>query len=289
MNQERRLATVVKVVALALIVTSVSVVAYSTVSSNYLSGFSLVPYSTASYNTTSYNPNNGYSLYVTADNCRIEVLPSADNSLKGTLEVSNSFFYKAFANIQVTERSGVFTFEIITPNWAGTDATAYIYVPSGISAGVMSVVAQNGAISFDSPGNVSSIVLETTNGEVNLAGAQLNDATVQTTNGNLYISMSSFHDVIANTVNGNVATHVTAPVRNGSLSLTATNGNVEFYANPASNLTITASTVNGAVSVSNLTYTASQFTLRQFVGTVNSGGTTINLTTINGNVRITGS
>lgn len=289
MNQARRLAITVKVVALALIVTSVSVVAYSALSSNYLSGFSLSPYSTASHNTTSYNPGSGYSLYVTADNCRIDVLPASDNTLRATLEVSNSFFYKAFADIQVTERAGVFTFDINTPNWVGTVASAYIYVPSGVPAGVISVITQNGEISFDSPSSVANIVLGTTNGEINLAGDHLIDTTVQTTNGNLYLSMDSFHDVIANTVNGNIETHLTAPVSNGSLSLTATNGNVEFNTDPMSNLTITASTVNGQVSVSNLTYAASQFTSKQLIGTVNSGGATINLTTINGNIKITGS
>lgn len=289
MNQERRLMTIVKVVTISLIVTSVSVITYAALDSGYLSGFSFSPYSTASHNTTSYTPKAGYSLYVTADNCKISVLPSSDNSLRATLEVSNSLFRQAFADIQVTERSSVFTFDIITPNWVGTTANAYIYVPSGTSAHMVSVVTLNGVLNFDAPDSINNIVLQTTNGGLTLAGNSMGNVTMLTTNGEIYLSAGSFHDVVANTVNGNIETHLTKPVSNGSLSLTATNGNINFYTNPDSNLTITASTVNGQVSITNLTYTASQFTSKQFVGTVNSGGATINLTTVNGNVRIFGS
>lgn len=289
MNQERRLLTTVKVVALALVIVSASVEAYAALSSTSLSRFSLYPYSTASYNTTSYSPQANYSLYVTADNCAIEVLPSADNTLHATLQASNSFFLKSFANIEVTERAGVFTFDMITPQWIGTDASAFVYIPGNLPAHIISVVTQNGALTVDAPNHINSITLETTNGKVNLQGDILNNVTMQTTNGNLYVSSTSFYNVIANTVNGNVETHFGDRISSGSLSMTTTNGNLEFYVNAASNLTITASTVNGEVSITGLTYTANQFTSRQFVGTVNSGGATINLTTVNGDIRLVGS
>lgn len=288
MNGQRRILNLVKVIALSLIVVSVSIIAYAAVYSEQFSRFSPTPYSTASYNTTTYYPGNNYSLYLTADNCEIHVLPSPDNSLRATLEVSNSFFQKAFANIEVTERTGVFTFDIITPQWFGTSAVAYVYIPVATKSGTVSAVTQNGGISVDAPANTGNVVLETTNGNIELSGGVLSDVTVQTTNGNLYITMSGFRDVVANSVNGNVEAHISSNVSTGSLSLTTTNGNLALFVNSASNLSISASTVNGQVSLQNLTYTASQFTLKQFVGTVNGGGATINLTTVNGSIRLTG-
>lgn len=289
MAQERQILTIVRVIALVFIVVSVGVIAYAAAYSDYFSGFSFSPYSTASHNTSEYHPQANYSLYVTADNCRINVAPSPNSSLMASVEVSNNLFRTAFADIQVTERTGSFTFDIITPQWVGTDATAYVYIPPGLNASVISVVTQNGAIIFDSPQPASaSIVMETTNGNMNLEGGHFNGVTMQTTNGNIYLSASSFVNIIANTVNGNIESHFADHISTGSVSLTATNGNLNFYVNSTSNLTISASTVNGGITISTLTYTASQFTSRQFIGTVNSGGSSINLATVNGNVKLTG-
>ncbi len=288
MTGAKRVLTTVKVVALVMIVVSVSVVAYTSVGSISLSGYSWNPYSSASYNTTEFSPHENYSLYVTADNCKIEVIPSSTNYLRANLEVTNTFFQKAFANVEVTERSNSFTFEIITPKGFGTDATAYVYVPLLMPVDIISITTENGNINVDSPEFTANMVMETTNGNVNLAGGHLGNVTMQITNGNIYVTSASFTRVIANTLNGNAEAHFAGHISTGTLSFTATNGNLNFYVNSTSNLTISSSTVNGAVSVSGLTYTANQFTIRQFIGTVNSGGANINLATVNGNVGLKG-
>ena len=288
MDSEKRVLTTVKVVALVMIVVSVSVIAYTSIGSISLSGYSWNPYSSASYNTTEFSPQNNYSLYVTADNCKIEIIPSSNNYLMANLEVTNTFFQKAFANVEVTERSNSFTFEIITPKGFGTDATVYVYIPAAMPANVLSIATENGNINVDSPEVVANMVMETTNGNVNLAGGHLGNVTMQITNGNIYISSVSFKQVIANTLNGNAEAHFASHISTGTLSFTTTNGNLNLNVNATSNLTISSSTVNGVVTVSGLTYTASQFTTRQFIGTVNSGGAIINLATVNGNIRLAG-
>lgn len=286
-GQDRLLFTI-KVAAVALLVVSASVVAVVALSSGYLSNFSLNPYSSATYNTTSYSPQQNYSLFVTADSCSVDLMPSQDNTLHATLEVSQSFFYRAFANIEVTERTGSFTFDMITPQWFGTSAHAYVYVPSSLWAHTLSVIVTNGELNVDSPNLVSNLVMQTTNGQVNLQGDQMNNVTMETTNGNGYIDVGSFSTIISSITNGGMDAHLKQPVSSGSMSMNTINGNVNLYVNPSSNLTITASTVNGAVSISGLVYTASLVTSKQFVGTVNGGGASITLSTVNGGVGIIG-
>lgn len=276
----------VKVIAVVLIVVSVSVMAYVAISSYDLSRLSLNPHSSATYATSAYSPQNNYSVYIVADNCMVNVIPSPNNTLQATLEVSDSFFVKAYAHIEVTERSGVYTLNLITSHGFATSARAYVYLPGQISANSLSVTVRDGEIDVDAPTNISSIAIQTTNGNTNLQGNHIYDATMQTTNGNAFISVATFHSIVSNTVNGNGEIRLSTPIHSGSLAMSTINGNMKCYVNPTSNLSITASTVNGQVTISGLTYTAYLLTSRQFAGTVNSGGTVINLSTVNGNIGI---
>ncbi len=289
MKESGRVLTIVAAVTVAMLIISAGFVAYAVFSRNSFGGFTFNQYSEASNSTAQYFPTDGYSLNITADNCRITVLQSQDESLSATLDVSNSFFRTAFAVINVTRNSNDFSLSFITPDWFGTDASANVYIPASLNATAFSAITSNGEISLEASSiTAAHISMETTNGNLDMEVGHTNTASLHTTNGNIAISAATFGSISASTVNGNAETHFASHISSGSLTITTTNGNVNFYADSSSNLTLSATTVNGAVEISGFTYSATQMTAKQFVGVVNTGGATINLSTVNGNIRITG-
>lgn len=286
MGQPDSLMLTLKVITIALLVTSVSVILASAVYSNSFEPFTLSPSSTASASSDTYNPPSNYTLSVTAGNCAIDILSSSDNTIRADLNVTSSFFVKAFARIDVSAVNSTYGITLDTPQYWGINAVANIYIPSGILSHSLSVNVQNGGITADIPRLVDETTLETTNGQIAVRGSSVSDVTTQNTNGNTYISVSSFGTISSSAVNGNVQLTVSNASASGSASLATTNGNVNYLANPASNLSISANTVNGVVSISGLTYDATLSNIRQLVATVNGGGTSVVLSTVNGNVKI---
>ena len=238
MGQPERLMLTLKVIALALLVVSAGVVLASAVYSSFFEPFTLSPSSTASANSDTYNPQANYTLTITAGNCAINILPSPDNTLRADLNVTSSFFVKAFATIDVSAANGTYEIKLGTPQYWGINAIANIYIPSEILSRTVSVSGLNGAITADVPGSVNDISLETTNGQITVRGDSVGNITTQETNGNTYISVLSFRAITSSDVNGNVQLTVSNASSSGSISLTTTNGNVNYYANPASNLSI---------------------------------------------------
>ncbi len=286
MSQQGKLMLTLKVIAITLLVVSASIVLMSAVLSNYFEPFTLSPSSSASASTSVYDPSQNYTLTVTAGNCAINIIDSGNNTLHATLKVSSSFFVKAFARINVSVVDLNYEFQISTPQYWGITAIADIYVPADTISKSISVSASNGALNADVPNVVREISLETTNGQINVRGDAVQDVSTHNTNGNTYISVFSFNAISSTAVNGNIRATVNNETSTGSISLSTTNGNVNYYSNPASNLTISASTVNGGVTVSGITVVSSVSNTRQLIGTVNGGGTSVVLSTVNGNVQI---
>ena len=289
MKGSRRILTVVWAITVAMLVISAGFIAYAITAKNSFSGFTFQQYSEASNSTGQFFPTGGYSLNITAKDCKITILQSQDESLSATLDVSNSFFRTAFAIINVSSDANDFSFDFITPDWFGTDASANVYIPTSLNATSISASTSNGGISMGASGiTISFISMATTNGNLEMGTGPSQSASLPTTNGNIALSAGSFSSISASTENGNVEAHFASQITSGSVTISTTNGNVNFDAPSTSNLTLSASTVNGAVDISGFTYSATQFTDRQFVGVINLGGATINLSTVNGNIKITG-
>ncbi len=289
MKGSRRVITVIWAITIAMLVISAGFVAYAITTKNSFGGFTFQQYSEASNNTDLFFPAAGYSINITAKDCTITVLQSQDESLSATLDVSNSFFRTAFAIINVSRDANDFSLDFITPDWFGTNAAANIYIPASLNATRILATTSNGGINLDASNiTISIISMATTNGNLGMGIGHSETASLHTTNGNIALSADSFGSISASTVNGNAEAHFASQISSGSLTVSTTNGNVNFNAVSTSNLTLSASTVNGAVDISGFTYSATQLTDRQFVGVINSGGATINLSTVNGNVRITG-
>lgn len=287
MKDSGRILTVVLVITISMLVISAGFIVYAASSRNPFGGFTFNYYSEASNSTGQYSPAPGYVLNVTAKNCGITIIQSQNDSLSATLDVSNTFFRTAFAVIDVNIGSNGFSFDFVTPDWFGSDASAYVYIPKSLNASAISVTTLNGGIGLDaSTITVSSISMVTSNGNLEMEVESTGTAALHTTNGNIAISAGSFGSISASAVNGNVETHLSSHISSGSVIISTTNGNVNFNADPTSNLTLSASTVNGGIDVLGFNYSASQFTDNEFVGVINSGGATVNLSTVNGNIRI---
>lgn len=290
MAQQGRELLTLKVVAIALLVVSAGVVLGIAAYSNVFASLTLNPSSSATASTESFNPPANYTLVVSANNCAVNILPSPDDTLHATLNVTSNFFLKASANIAVTSDNSSFEFILETPQFLnqywGIDAVASVYIPSDIAARSVSASVLNGEVNAEVPNSVNEISLETTNGQISVKGQNLANVLTKNTNGNTFVSVLSFSSVTSSGVNGNIQLMVGNSSSSGSISLSTTNGNVNYLANPASNLSISASTVNGGVTISSLAYEDTVFNSRQFVGTVNGGGTTVVLATVNGNINI---
>jgi hypothetical protein len=125
---------------------------------------------------------------------------------------------------------------------------------------------------------------------------------VRNTNGKITVSDVN-GNVVAHTTNGGIRGNaltggVDARVTNGGvnidlasisserISLKSTNGGVSLTLPPAAKADLSASCTNGAIRISGLTLELSEQSRRRVEGRMNGGGTSIELRTTNGGVRV---
>jgi putative adhesin len=144
--------------------------------------------------------------------------------------------------------------------------------------------------------------LETSNGEIRVRGTQ-GACTAQSTNGSIGVSGAN-GALLASTTNGSVEVEdtsgsleatttngsITAVFRTldpkGSLHATTTNGNVEIYLPKDVKATVEAGTTNGSIRVSFPLTSSGIMTSKTVRGTIGGGGSTVALTTTNGQIRV---
>jgi hypothetical protein len=93
----------------------------------------------------------------------------------------------------------------------------------------------------------------------------------------------------AQTTNGNIAGTFSTPVIAGNYTMATQNGNVQVTIPSTSSFTLTASLVNGNVQTTNLALSNQTTTGSQIAATVGTGTAILKLSTINGQITITGS
>jgi len=132
--------------------------------------------------------------------------------------------------------------------------------------------------------------LRTVNGGVRLNGLE-GEVHAKTTNGGVRGSVkASILD--ASSVNGGIEVELTGELdANATVDLETVNGGVEFSLPSSSKASISARAVNGGVKVTDLeverqTQSNSFESKRRLEGTMNGGGARVNLSTVNGGVRL---
>ncbi|MDP1568898.1 MAG: hypothetical protein Q8L86_02755 [Vicinamibacterales bacterium] len=131
--------------------------------------------------------------------------------------------------------------------------------------------------------------LRTVNGGVRLTGLQ-GEVRATTTNGGVVGRALRSQHVEGRVTNGGVDVELLTPLgAEGHVELGSTNGGVRLTLPADSRAAVSARAVNGGVTVDNLSLTiAGEQSRRRVEGTLNGGGARIELSTVNGGVRMTG-
>jgi Putative adhesin len=123
----------------------------------------------------------------------------------------------------------------------------------------------------------------TVNGEIEAASLN-GDAEGHTVNGSVHLSTTGF--AVANTVNGSIDVTMGRADWPGGAKFSTVNGGVTLHLPAILNAEVRASTVNGDI-VSDFPITVTgAVTRRSLRGTVGSGGQELNLSTVNGSIKL---
>ncbi len=162
-------------------------------------------------------------------------------------------------------------------------------------------VTVNYKINVPSHARIGSIF--TSNGDIELAGTA-GDAILNTSNGNINIeknegsikARTSNGDVIADktdmiieavTSNGKIKVEIKTLPEDGA-TIRSSNGSITLYLEENMNANVNASTSNGKVSASNLSFVNLTQNKWSITGTLNEGGRDLNIKTSNGSIILYG-
>jgi hypothetical protein len=130
----------------------------------------------------------------------------------------------------------------------------------------------------------TNVRLETTNGNIDVAGPLGGTFRAQTTNGRID-GKGLENGARASTTNGAVALEVSKLGKEG-ISCETTNGQIELSLPSSVNARLSARVTNGAIQAEGLALNVTEQSRRRLDATIGSGGPTINLETTNGAIEI---
>ena len=236
--------------------------------------------------TSEYSAVDNYSIILTAQHGNVVLVPTNNSLVKVTAESWAYFFTSADVNINETASNNTFTF-VITSSQQGFKATEIrLYAPTNVIARSFNISTNNGNINFNFQSSASSLSLDTTNGGITVVSELVQNVRGSTENGNIDVNLVQTNNVSLDSQNGGISMKVTDPIISGTQSIVTTNGGVTIQINPLSKLSLSAVTTNGAVSYSGLNIATSISTPSKLVGTLNGGGGTMSLATVNGGITI---
>ncbi|MBK7350067.1 MAG: DUF4097 family beta strand repeat protein [Gemmatimonadales bacterium] len=110
------------------------------------------------------------------------------------------------------------------------------------------------------------------------------DAAISTVNGDVTVSAAGM--VEASTVNGSIDASLGSRVLERSVKFTTVNGGITVTLPPGASADVEASTVNGAIDTDFPINVTGRVNPRSLRGRIGEGGRTLELTTVNGGIRI---
>ncbi len=123
------------------------------------------------------------------------------------------------------------------------------------------------------------------NGNVDVEAID-NTVSVDHANGNVSLA-NVVGSATVKVINGFIDGDVTLP-RDGAIEMGTSNGNIDLAIPTSTSATLSASVINGLIRASNLTLQEQSDSPRSLDGTLGEGEGTIELTTLNGNISVTG-
>jgi len=138
--------------------------------------------------------------------------------------------------------------------------------------------------------HLSKLVVGNVNGLVQATGLNVTGASFSSANGDIDFSCSSCGSggFSAQTTNGNIAGTFSRPIIAGNYTMSSQNGNVQMTVPSSSSFKLTASLVNGNIQTPNLVLSNQTKTTTQVTATVGAGTADVKLSTVNGQITITG-
>lgn len=124
---------------------------------------------------------------------------------------------------------------------------------------------------------------QTVNGEMSAEGLK-GDVKASTVNGSVRVSTTGLAE--ASTVNGSVYAEMGRANWNDELEFSTVNGGITLILPGKLDTEIRASTVNGDIETDYPLMISGRFGPRRLRGTIGAGGRTLNLTTVNGEIRL---
>lgn len=184
--------------------------------------------------------------------------------------------------------SGNVNFQAVFPpgsNFFGASYTVdiHVYEPTSYQFNTVQIVTVNGNLQVSGI-SASSLTLTDTNGDVTASNISVTSTTATDTNGSVDLTCASCGSATVTTTNGNVVADLSSLSLAGSYVLTSTNGNVNLTLPAVASFKITANTTNGTISSSGLGVQLTNHTMATF----GTGSATVNLTTTNGSITVTG-
>jgi len=184
--------------------------------------------------------------------------------------------------------SGNIVFQAIFPasNFffgASYSVDIHVYTPASAQFNTVQIVTVNGNLQVSSI-STSSLTLTDTNGAITSSNISATTVTATDTNGSVNLTCTLCGSATVTTTNGSVTIELSTLSLDGSYIVTSTNGNVSLTLPVLASCKITPNTTNGTVSSSGL---GVQLT-NHATATIGPGSATVNLTTTNGSVTVTG-
>jgi putative adhesin len=184
--------------------------------------------------------------------------------------------------------SGNIVFQAIFPpsNFffgASYSVDIHVYTPASAQFNTVQIVTVNGDLQVSSI-SASSLALTDTNGGITASNISATSMTATDTNGSVNLTCASCGIATVTTTNGSVIMNLSALSLAGSYVVTSTNGNVNLTLPAVASCKITPNTTNGTVSASGL---GVQLT-NHATATIGTGSASVNLTTTNGSITVTG-
>jgi hypothetical protein len=130
-----------------------------------------------------------------------------------------------------------------------------------------------------------AVVAANVNGPLAISSVQ-NDVTAADVNGSILLD-AVFGSATAALVNGTIEADVAIPL-GGTIALGVTNGGIDLDIPQSTSAEFSAHVTVGSISVSNLDLYDVESTPTSLTGTLGSGEGTIALSTVNGNIHVTG-
>jgi len=230
-----------------------------------------------SYSTAA-NEASNYTLEVTNVNGAVTLSPWGQASflINGTITAKGLGSSPAQVNLVNSSMNGNIVFQAQFPN----NAVFLISQTYSVKINVFIPVSVH----------LSKLVVGNVNGLVQATGLNVTGASFSSANGDIDFSCSSCGSggFSAQTTNGNIAGTFSRPIIAGNYTMSSQNGNVQMTVPSSSSFKLTASLVNGNIQTPNLVLSNQTKTTTQVTATVGAGTADVKLSTVNGQITITG-